>query len=91
VIAIACVVLALALPAAAIADPSGANQYTTPSVNAGGPGHDRGNANGTVSPASSGGSGSAALPILLGAVAVIGGAGAVILYRRRHSDPTSLD
>jgi hypothetical protein len=86
VIAIACVVLALALPAAALANPSAQNQYTPPTVSATG-GHDRGNATGTVSPAGSGGSGSAAVPILIGGVAVIGGAAAVILYRRSRSGP----
>jgi len=89
VIAIACVALGLALPAAASADPSAQNQYTPPNVSATGSGHDRGNASGTVSPAASGGSGSAALPILLGGVVVVGGAGALILYRRRRSDPSS--
>ncbi|MGH2964530.1 MAG: hypothetical protein ACRDMH_03985 [Solirubrobacterales bacterium] len=87
--AIACVALGLALPAAASADPSAQNQYTPPNVSATGSGHDRGNPSGAVSPAGSGGSGSAVLPILLSAVVVIGGAGAVILYRRRRSDPTS--
>jgi hypothetical protein len=87
VIAIACVVLALALPAAALANPSAQNQYTPPNVSATGAGHDRGNATGTVSPAGSGGSGSAAVPILIGGVAVIGGAAAVILYRRSRSGP----
>jgi hypothetical protein len=81
-------VLGLALPAAAVAQPSAQNQYTPPNVSAGGSGHGRGNPSGTVSPGG-GGSGSAVLPIVLGGVVVIGGAGAIILYRRRQSDPTS--
>ena len=69
-------------------DPSAQNQYTPPNVSATGSGHDRGDATGPVAPAGSGGSGSAALPILLGGVVVIGGAGAVILYRRSRGGPT---
>jgi hypothetical protein len=89
VIVVACVVLGLVLPTAALANPSAQNQYTPPTLSATNSGHDRGNATGTLSPAGSGGSSSAAVPILIGGVAVIGGAGAVILYRRRRGDPSS--
>jgi hypothetical protein len=87
-IALAGVLIALALPGAALADSSAQGQYQTPDVTAGG---HKGGPNGPAVPAasSSGGSGNAAVPILVGGAIVIGGAGALILYRRRRSYPSS--
>jgi LPXTG-motif cell wall-anchored protein len=88
-IALTGVLIALALPASALADSSAQGQYKIPDVSASG-----GQKGGPSTPAvpaasSSGGSGNAAVPILIGGAVVIGGAGAFILYRRRRSHPSS--
>jgi LPXTG-motif cell wall-anchored protein len=84
-------VSALALPSAAVASPPAQGQYTTPNPNATGGQGPNGPGSVQVPPgnASGGGSGDAALPILLAGVAVIGGAGGYLLYRRRRTNPHS--
>jgi LPXTG-motif cell wall-anchored protein len=89
-IAAAGVLMALALPASALADSSAQKQYQTPNVSGTG-GDSKGEPDTPAVPAasSSGGSGNAAVPILIGGAVVIAGAGGLILYRRRRSNPSS--
>jgi hypothetical protein len=85
-IALACAVATLALPVAAPAKPPAANQYKVPNPSA--TGSDGGTAGSRPAPptaSSDGGSGDAAVPILIGGLAVIGAAGAVALYRRSRT------
>jgi hypothetical protein len=76
------------MPAGTLAKPPAASQYRVPNPSATGSDGGAGRTQSAVPSASSdGGSGDAAVPILIGGLALIGVAGAVMLYRGSGSAP----
>jgi hypothetical protein len=85
---LACAVAALAMPAGTLAKAPAVNQYKVPNPSATGSDGGAGGTHSALPAASSdGGSGDAAVPILIGGLTVIGAAGAVMLYRGSGSAP----
>jgi hypothetical protein len=78
-------VLALALPAIAVAKAPALKEYVLPHPTAGEPGKKLGNHSASPAGAYNGNSGNAALPTLLGGLGVIGGGAALTAYRNRRN------